>query len=444
MSSINFDNPYLLLLAVPLVVLFAIPFFIAIRKDNVNGHNIASGIIHVVMAIIVAFAAAGTSIVTTMTETDVYVLADVSYSANRNYDLIDDYIEKLGDSLPDNSRLGVICFGKDYQLLSRLGETPKSVSLSTVDDSATDIVGALDFAGSLFRESVLKHIVVITDGKQSDESDSNALKRQVDALADKKIHVSAIYLDDNLPEGVREVQLSSVEISDNAYLNRQQNVTLTIKCNCPDFTENGGVQEPYNTEAILRMYREGTQVAERTVYLTNGDNFETFSLSTSEAGEFDYEFRIMPTEDTNPNNNSLIFTQRVSAGAEVLLITDDAGNYDKVQKIFGDSAVIDAYVNIPNVPCTVEQLCRYDEIVLADVDPTKLSNSTMLLESIDTVVSLFGKSLVTLGNVNVQNYPSGELRQLDNMLPVVFGKRERRGACSRRQSSQGQSRRLRR
>lgn len=424
MSSINFDNPYLLLLAVPLVVLFAIPFFIAIRKDNVNGHNIASGIIHVVMAIIVAFAAAGTSIVTTMTETDVYVLADVSYSANRNYDLIDDYIEKLGDSLPDNSRLGVICFGKDYQLLSRLGETPKSVSLSTVDDSATDIVGALDFAGSLFRESVLKHIVVITDGKQSDESDSNALKRQVDALADKKIHVSAIYLDDNLPEGVREVQLSSVEISDNAYLNRQQNVTLTIKCNCPDFTENGGVQEPYNTEAILRMYREGTQVAERTVYLTNGDNFETFSLSTSEAGEFDYEFRIMPTEDTNPNNNSLIFTQRVSAGAEVLLITDDAGNYDKVQKIFGDSAVIDAYVNIPNVPCTVEQLCRYDEIVLADVDPTKLSNSTMLLESIDTVVSLFGKSLVTLGNVNVQNYPSGELRQLDNMLPVVFGKRE--------------------
>ena len=148
------------------------------------------------------------------------------------------------------------------------------------------------------------------------------------------------------------------------------------------------------------------------------------ALKIGEAGEFDYEFRIMPTEDTNPNNNSLIFTQRVSAGAEVLLITDDAGNYDKVQKIFGDSAVIDAYVNIPNVPCTVEQLCRYDEIVLADVDPTKLSNSTMLLESIDTVVSLFGKSLVTLGNVNVQNYPSGELRQLDNMLPVVFGKRE--------------------
>ncbi len=422
MSSINFDNPYLLLLAVPLVVLFAIPFFIAVRKDNVNVHNAASGIIHVLMAIIVAFAAAGTSIVTTMTETDVYVLADVSYSANRNYDLIDDYIENLRKSLPDNSRLGVICFGKDYQLLSRLGERPKSVSLSTVDDSATDIVSALDFAGSLFRESVLKHIVVITDGKQSDESDSNALKRQVDALADKKIHVSAIYLDDNLPTDVREVQLSSVDISDNAYLNRQQDVTLTIKCNCPDFAEIGGVQEPYSSEAILKLFREGTQVAERTVYLTNGENFETFSLGTSEEGVFDYEFRIEPAEDTNPNNNSLLFTQRVSAGASVLLITGDEGNFRTVRDMFGENAQIDAYVNLPDVPYTVEQLSRYDEIVLADVDPTKLNNLTMFLESVDTVVSLFGKSLITLGDVSVQNYPSGELKALDNMLPVVFGK----------------------
>lgn len=422
MSSINFDNPYLLLIAIPLVVLFAIPFFIAIRKDNVNGHNIASGIIHVLMAIIVAFAAAGTSIVTTMTETDVYVLADVSYSASRNYDLIDDYIERLRGSLPNNSRLGVICFGKDYQLLSRLGEKPKSVALSTVDDSATDIVSALDFAGSLFRDSVLKHIVVITDGKQSDESDSNALKRQVDALADKKIHVSAIYIDDNLPADVREVQLSSVEISDNAYLNRQQDVTLTIKCNCPDFKDVGGEQETYTSEAILRMYREGTQVAERTVYLTNGENFETFTLSTSEEGVFNYEFKIEPVEDTNPNNNSILFTQRVSAGAKVLLITSDEGNYRTVKDIFGETADIDAYINLPDVPYTVEQLCRYDEIVLADVDPTKLSNVNMFLESLDTAVSLFGKSFITLGNVNVQNYPAGELKQLDNMLPVVFGK----------------------
>ena len=51
MSSINFDNPWLLLLAIPLAALFIVPFFIAIRKDNANGHNIASGVIHIIMAL---------------------------------------------------------------------------------------------------------------------------------------------------------------------------------------------------------------------------------------------------------------------------------------------------------------------------------------------------------------------------------------------------------
>ncbi len=89
MSSINFDNPWLLLLAIPLAALFIVPFFIAIRKDNANGHNIASGVIHIIMALLIAFVAAGTSVVTTVTQTDVYVLADVSYSANKNLDVVD-------------------------------------------------------------------------------------------------------------------------------------------------------------------------------------------------------------------------------------------------------------------------------------------------------------------------------------------------------------------
>lgn len=423
MSSINFDNPYLLLLAIPLVILFAVPFFIAIRKDNANGHNIASAIIHVIMALIVAFAAAGTSVITTVTETDVYVLADVSYSASRNYDLIDDYIERLRGSLPNNSRLGVICFGNDCQLLSRLGERPASVSTATaVDDSGTDIVNALDFAGSLFREGVIKHIVVITDGKQSDESDSGALKRQVDALADKKVHVSAIFLDDNLPADVKEVQLSAVEIGDNAYLNRLQEVTVNIKCNGPDTLNNDGSVTPYSAEAILKLYREGAQIGERTIYLNNGDNYERFTLTTSEAGTFDYYFEIVSASDTNPYNNKAQFTQTVSDKLSVLLVSTNDSDYDTVRAMFGEDAEIDAYINYANVPYTVEELCKYDEIVLSDIDATKLTNSTMFLESLDTVVSMFGKSLITLGNTSVQNYPSGDLRQLGNMLPVEYGK----------------------
>lgn len=154
MSSIsfNFDNVYLLFLAIPLVLLFTVPFIVifTVKKDNRNGHTIASIAIHVVMAILIAFSAAGTSITTTITETNVYVVADVSYSANKNLDTVDSYIKNI--KLPPNSRKGVICFGKDYKLITRLGERFDTVKSSGIDDSETNIVSALNYAGTLFRE----------------------------------------------------------------------------------------------------------------------------------------------------------------------------------------------------------------------------------------------------------------------------------------------------
>ena len=42
MRSVNFDNPYLLLLAIPLLLLVVIPFIIAIRKENRQKSAVAS------------------------------------------------------------------------------------------------------------------------------------------------------------------------------------------------------------------------------------------------------------------------------------------------------------------------------------------------------------------------------------------------------------------
>ena len=196
MSSINFGNAYLLLIAVPLIVLFTVPFVIAVRKENRNGHNIASMVMHVAMAIIIAFAAAGTSVTSVLTRTEIYVVADVSYSANKNLDTIDNYIRRL--NLPKNSKVGLICFGKDYELvcapddLSRI----KSVKTAEVDDSQTNIAEALDYAGTLFNRDVIKRVVLITDGRQTDERDGYAMRRAVDSLENRDIKVDAIFLDE--------------------------------------------------------------------------------------------------------------------------------------------------------------------------------------------------------------------------------------------------------
>lgn len=429
MSSINFDNPWLLFLALPLVLLFAVPFFVAVRKDNANGHNIASGIIHIIMALIIAFVAAGTSVVTTVTQTDVYVLADVSYSADRNLDAVDGYIRDLSRNLPDHSRMGVICFAEDCKLVTRLGERFRTVKNSGVENSSTDIIGALDYTGKLFREDVIKRIVLITDGKQTNSTDENALKRQVDALIEKKIHVDAIYLDDNISADEREVQLSSVQVTQTACINRTERAGVTVNVNCPEFTSVNGENVPYELNAVLTLYKDGEKYADEPATLTKGANTVFFTLPTDVAGTFEYDVEITCDDgaDTNDKNNSISFTQTVSADFKVLLISGNTDNgndadYAQFREIYGDSAQIDA----PNylgsqVPFTVEELCVYDEIVLSDLDVRKLAHYEEFLKSLDTVVSLFGKSLVTFGNTYIQGDTDGELRGLDDMLPVRFG-----------------------
>ena len=410
MSSINFDNVYWLFIAVPLLAVLTVPFAIAIRKDNRNGHNIASICIHIVMAVLIAFAAAGTSIVTVITETDVYVLADVSYSAEKNLDTIDGYISNLKKNLPRNSKLGVVCFGKESEVLTGLGKKVKPVRESNVDDSETNIASALEYTGGLFKEGVIKRIVLITDGKQTYDNGANELKRTVENLKTRDIRVDAIYLNDNISEDAKEVQISSAEFTRTAYLNHSERVQLLI-------------QSSYRANASITLYRNGEEYDKLPVTLSIGANTVGFELDTSVSGEYDYRAVVDAEGDESSLNNTYSFTQVVSGAVNILLVTADASDEEQVKSLYGSEAQITSYnVNKnANVPVSIEELCDYDEIILSDVDLTSLNNYEMFLNSLNTVISSFGKSLLTVGDMCIQLKTEGELKALDDMLPVRYG-----------------------
>lgn len=411
MSSISFVNAYWLIIAVPLVILLTVPFLLAVRKENRNGHNIASMVMHVVLAVLIAFTAAGTKIETVVTETEVYVVADVSYSANRNLDTVDSYVRNVQRGLPRNSKMGLVCFGKNYELMNRAGEAIGSVKSAQVDVSETNIVEALEYTATLFREDVIKRIVLISDGKPSDMRDSNALKRASDALASDGIHVDAVYVNDNLTAGAQEVQLSAAEYTNTAYLNHRETATARIQSSC-------------ETKATVALYKDGARVDERERSLKPGVQSVSFELDTSASGSFEYEIRVEPDSDTSQYNNSFYFTQKVAGEVSVLLVTSSAEDEQAVRALYGESAEIDAYVNEKAVPYSIEELCKYDEYILSNVDVSTLDNAEMFVESLNTAVSLFGKSLLTIGDTFIQNKSDSELVQLKKMLPVNFGNNE--------------------
>ena len=256
MNSINFDNVWLLFIAIPIIALVSVPFAIAVRSDNRNGHNIASLVLHILMAVLIAFAAAGTSVVAVVTKTQVFVVADVSYSAHRNLDTVDGYIKDLQGNLPRNSEMGLICFAKTPVTVTELGGKIESVRTALnennpdrVDESETDIVTALRYAADKFSADAIKRVVLVTDGRQSDLRDGNSLKSVADELALKGVKIDAIYLDDNIDlygtdDGaakVKEIQISNAEFTKNTFLNngirlqqllRQQSTYYSLPRRC--------------------------------------------------------------------------------------------------------------------------------------------------------------------------------------------------------------------
>lgn len=414
MSSISLGNAWLLLIAVPLIVLIAVPFAVAVRKDNRNGHNIASCIIHVVLAVIIAFAAAGVTLETTLTETDVYVVADVSYSSNRNLSVIDGYIEDLQDNLPNNSKLGVICFGKDCEVLTKMGGKITSVKNSAVDDSQTDIVNALEYARKRFASGVIKRIVLITDALQTGENGDEELKAKIEELAASNIYVDAIFLDNNITSSDYEVQLSGVEYSQTAFKGRDTTVTASVQ----------SAQSAYATVSLYKVEgEEESLLSSKNLTLSAGTTEVEFSLpSDRESGTYNYKIYVSSESDTSTYNNSYSFTQQVEGQAKVLFITGDSDDYTAARSIFGSMDVdLTRYYNNPDIPYTVADVCEYDIIILADVDVSTLNNYSMFIDSLEVAVSQLGKSFIAIGDLNLQNTEDEALLKLEDMLPVTYG-----------------------
>ncbi len=408
MKNISFDNPYLLLIFIPLLLLLVIPVLIAIRKENKSKSVFISLVLHIVISGCIALALGGMLYTTVMTETQIYVVADVSYSSNRTLDTVDEYVREIREKLPKNAKMGVVVFGKDYQLLCNLDTPFETVKGSGVDDSATEISSALDYTVTLFDEDVIKRIVLITDGKETHTDAAGKLVAAVENVYANGIYIDAVYVDNNLQESDREIQITDVEHAPSTYKNHEA-------------TANVLIQSSYDTDAIAVLYVEGERVENEAVKLTKGYNIINFDLPTASTGRYDYRVAISADGDVCTTNNTYDFTQTIVGDLRVLLVSWNEADLARAEALYGDDAVIDAYIKNPDVPCSVEELIVYDEILLSSFDVRDLHNYTAFIDCIEKVVSRFGKSLVTMGDLRIQNKTDDILRSLEDMLPVKFG-----------------------
>ncbi len=420
MKNISFDNPYLLLLIIPVALVFIIPFILIRNKDNRSIGWTASLFIHLVIGVLVTLAVAGLSSTRVLTKTTVYVLADTSYSSERKQEEIDAYVDKIKSSLPENSELGVVCFGKDCVILTPAGRTLKSVSEANVDESATDIVGALTFTAGLFGGDSLKRIVLITDGNDTTGNSVSSIAEAVENITENGIKIDAIFLDNSLSEDEKEIQLLDCEASATAYLNHKSEARFLI-------------QSSSKLDAVFSLYRrsidEGADaefelIADTVISADSGLTTVRMALPADLVGSFEYKATLESEDDLSEYNNACTFTQKVVGSKNILLVTGSYADEQLIRAMQGESVTVDSYVvgNNDRVPVNVEALIKYDEIILSNLDVRDIRNANAFIDTVSTVVSQYGKSLITLGNLELHtNSDDSTFKRLEEILPVDFG-----------------------
>ena len=187
------------------------------------------------------------------------------------------------------------------------------------------------------------------------------------------------------------------------------------------------VEANTDCDVILDLYRRAEGESEyvkldtEVMKAEKGINILSFDLPTDAAGVYDYRAELKSEGDSSEHNNLFTFTQKVEGRRQILLITDNDMDFLLLKALYGDDADVDAYVRKKDIPYTVEQLSLYDEIILSNVDIRRINNINAFVDSVDTVVSRFGKSLITMGDLSMQNKDHEVFSKLEELLPVSYG-----------------------
>ena len=413
MNNFKFGNPWLLFLLIPLIGGVVLGYFLMGKGKRNSKKNVISFSLHLVMAVLVSFAFADPQFLESGRPSEVLILADASASESPSIERMDASIKKArSEALRfPNTEVGVVAFAKDSRFVTEFGKGFDSLSEvyedGDFDYSASDLEQALLFAAESFSEQALKRVVLISDGVETDGSAIDALS----ALMAEGIQIDTLSLQADFPS---EISLTGLEYTDNAYLNRAESVQVAINATEP-------------SDATIELYRNGVLDASQFAYLGNGLNLVSFDLDTAEEGEAVYRVVVKARDgyefhDSFAENNTRSFVQRVTGDFSILFLGTSESELSEFVRLgqLSEETKIDSYIGASEVPYTLEELIEYDEIVLSDIDLTKIAHYDEFVDNLTVAVRVYGKSVFTFSATHVGDENDPSLIEYNDLLPVQY------------------------
>ncbi len=402
--ELGFENPWMLLVAIPALVIILLPFFLLPAQRRKSVKKILPVVLHVIIAAFLVLALSGFHITTKTDEQAVMLVVDLSDSTEPVKDQIRSKTQEILDLVDETVPCGVVAFGNDQLYALELEKGKRTFNLVTVAANATDIDAALQYASDLLPSDKAGRLILLSDGKQTDGKGEDTARY----LATQGVRLDAVYFDTTEMQ-TAEMQISSFSGPQSAYVGDEMSFTVELES---------------NTMGTAKLYlydSAGEVVYYYIAQLSPGSLVLEPEVIAKAPGAQVYHL-VMETEyDTIRTNNESYAYVKVAGDPNVLIIADDVKKGESVKNILSSENTVEV-IAAKKAPQSIVELCRYDEIVLSNVDYQDLPEDYGKL--LDLYVSTYGKTLLMVGGGQTFMYGNMEKTVLEEMIPVTFTVKE--------------------
>mgnify|MGYP004640310879 FL=1 len=438
-------SPWLMLLLIPAIAISLIPHFRLSKKYRRTRNRITSLVLHLLVMFfsISVLAGLGISYRIPNEDNEIIYLVDVSDSEDYSKETRDDFIRNvLIESSFDNFKVGLVTFGYDPIYIAPITKDVNSVyekyelSLENnlPDCTASNIAAALEFTKGLFENPTSAKIVLISDGKETDES---AMK-EIRSVSSMGIKVDTVCISSDFESD--EIQVIGVNVPE-YHIGVNENFSIGIQL----YSKIEG------TAYVTVTDNDKTIVDEEETTVSVGSQTFSYNHSYSELGIHKLNFSVSFSADAVTENNGYSSYMYLDVYNKILILERKAGESVALENMLksddfteylgsSDGFTVDVIelTDKDRIPATVDALCAYDQIILNNVSNQDFNDANDLInvdinsedERIDLVQNIYeyvyerGGGLLTVGgnddNGEQHSYLQSDLKGTlyQQMLPV--------------------------
>jgi len=392
----------------PALLLLIIPYLWWVKQRTQNDlspkHLELATIVRSAIVALIAFALMQPVIYRSGAFISVVYLLDVSESVSpQAIQSAIQWIQQTNDAgHADHARF--IPFGANSAVFENLDQlkdvqVASSASRGSIDQSGTDIEGAIDSAIRSFAPHHLKRLVLLSDGNENSGHMMNMLSR----LKSENIHVYAV------PSQARTNRDVWVE-----------NIMAPAEVTAEElFPMEVHVYSQMDTAAEVEIKHGDKILGTKKLALVRGLNRVAFETSIKdEAGPVMLDAEVRAPGDPFPQNNRFRSSIVVQGRPKILYVEGHPQSSHYLEAALGNEGLSVNSVSSSTIPASIEELDAYDAIVLSDVARSSLSDQQM--KTFATYVRELGGGFILSGGEN--NYGEGGYSKtaIEDMLPVTF------------------------